>query len=197
MRNTALRNINNISSPFDLQPVDAEHHGQMVKKRRMGRILFQSQRGETIVSAHCCLGHTWKKKKNFFSVHPFLISLYYLPVLLFSYCSLRAENILELLNKMSEEHCNNHHCKVTWFWPRDCCKFPKMLLMNRILLFSLCFYTRDDINVPKISLLHKWASVSCRFFMRQKTSLWKLSPWDKGSLGCETRGNRAGREVRT
>lgn len=109
-------------------------------------------------------------------------------IALFPYCSFSPANIMPFKDFVTpEEHCNNHQCKLKCFWPQyESHTFPKMLLMNHIVIFSLCFYTRDNINIPKLSLLHKWASVSCSFFTRQKTSLWKLSPRDKRSLGCKT-----------
>lgn len=50
-----------------------------------------------------------------------------------------------------------------------------------------CFCTRDSFNNSTISPLHKWTAKSHSFFTRQKTSLWKVTPWNKRSLGSESK----------
>lgn len=66
-----------------------------------------------------------------------------------------------VLRKFPGEHCNKHHCKVKLFWLHcESPTFPKIILKNHIMIFSLCFYNRNNINTIKISLLHSWTSVS-------------------------------------
>lgn len=55
------------------------------------------------------------------------------------------------------------------------------------LRFSQCFHTRDNFNNSTMGPLHKWAAQSRSFFTRQKASLWKLTPWNKRSLGSESK----------